>query len=135
MKLIRISSLHCLRNGANIYLYFRYLHSFELYVGILVSLLLTNLHLFFHLINIPMLLICAFRSFINDSKNVTHYLKLFEMINEIKPYLFFYFRAISLINCILQLWIGIDPPYNYTTTICIPYCYITQHHFEHQGLH
>ena len=31
IKLIRISSLHCLRNGANIYLYFRYLHSFELY--------------------------------------------------------------------------------------------------------
>ena len=88
----------------------------------------------FHLINIPMLLICAFRSFINDSKNVTHYLKLFEMTNEIKPHLF-YFRAIGLINCILQLWIGIDPPYNYTTTICIPYCYITQHHFEHQGLH
>ena len=66
-----------------------------------------------------MLLICAFRSFINDSKNVTHYLKLFEMTNEIKPYLFFHFRAISLINCLLQLWIGIDPPYNYATTICI----------------
>ena len=64
----------------------------------------------FHLINIPMLMICAFRSFINDSKNVTHYLKLFEMTNEIKPHLF-YFRAIGLINCILQLWIGIDPPY------------------------
>jgi hypothetical protein len=67
---------------------FLYLHDSELYVGISVSMLLTNLRAFYSMNDIFMLVICV--CFIKDSKNVslTHHFKLFEITyaNKIPPF-------------------------------------------------